>query len=690
MHNRSHRINRFLGAILLIMTIGSCSSGNVGLRHIDPNSWINNIGINVGNFDNSRRPQDDFYGHVNGRWIDSLSIPPDRAIYGAFSQLAEQAEIDIARIIIDIANNDRLADDSDAAKIRNLYISFADILTIENKGIAPITPMLEEINNIRNEAQLSRHFARLVTMRMTSPVSLSVSPDAGDASQNALYIAPSGLAMPERHYYLRNDPSAERIKDSFLVYVTRLFDLLGFEDSRVRAQAVIAFETRLAEAHAAITESRDRVLGYNPVTLADLVAASSIIDWQAYFDTLGLTGEPRIVIRQPSYLVALDQIIEDTGLGVVKDYLRFHLVDNLAEYLPTEFDQAYFDFYQGAIRGTQQRQPRENRAVSFVNIVMAEPLGQIFVGLHFNRDTRARVSQMAENIKAAFGDRIDRLDWMTDETKREARRKLSQFRFQIGHPSSWPSYAALDIDAGDLIGNVLRYGRFMVARDLAKLSVAVDRNEWSVPAQQVNAYYSAPLNQIYLPAAILRPPFFNEQVDDAINYGAIGAVIGHEIIHGFDDQGRKSDGDGNLRDWWYHEDEVEFDIRAQRLSTQYSALEPLPGLFVDGQQTLGENIGDLGGVSVAYDAYVRSLGGGRSQKVLGFTGEQRFFLGWAQIWRRVYRPEEMRRRLLSDTHALGRYRVNKVLSNLPEFYAAFGVVPGDRLFVPEDERVAIW
>jgi len=476
----------------------------------------------------------------------------------------------------------------------------------------------------------------------------------------------------------------------YLKHVERMFDYAGVQGGADAAQNILSLETGIAELQWGRVQNRDRNATFNPVSKDELVAMMTGIDMNAFLSAAGIERQQRFIVRQPTYQQALVSLIQSTPLSVWRDYLNWHIIDGAAEYLSSEFVDGDFDFYGRTLRGVEQNRPRWKRAVSAVNRALGEAVGKEFVERSLKPEAKVRMDTMVENLRAAFGNSIDGLEWMSESTKVQAREKLAKFTPKIGYPEKWKDYSSLSVSRDSLVDNIMSAGEFMYARELDKLGGPIDRTEWFMTPQTVNAYYNPSMNEIVFPAAILQPPFFNVEADDAVNYGAIGAVIGHEFSHGFDDQGRKSDGDGNLRDWWTEKDAVEFKRRADGLVAQYAAYEPLPGEKVNGELTLGENIGDLAGLTMAYRAYRLALGSEPSPVIGGYTGDQRFFMGWAQVWRRMYRDDELRRRLLTDPHSPSEYRVNGIVSNMPEFHRAFGVKPGDKLYRSSETIVKIW
>ena len=646
------------------------------------------LGVDTTNFDRSVRPQDDFYRFVNGTWLEETTIPADKSNYGSFTELADKAEADMRAIIEEAAEAEYKEPGTDVQKVGDMYLSFMDSTRIEDLGLAPLQDDLTRIDAIETYEDLIRYIGYNQRIGISDPFAIFVNQDAKNATEYTLYATQSGLGLPDRDYYF--EESFANVRDKYGEYITTLYDLAEMDGSAEASQTVMDIETGLAEHHWTRVQNRDRNATYNKVTLAEANEMTPNLDWDVFFDAAGIDDVDAFIVRQPSYFEALDGILLEVPVENWKTYFRFKLLSSAAPYLPNAFADASFDMYGRTLSGTEAQRPRWKRAVSATNGTLGEMVGKLYVEKHFQPEAKARMDELVENLRTAFGQAIDELEWMGPETKEEAQAKLAKFNTKIGYPDKWKDYANLEIQAGDLLGNMKRSTEFEYQRRIDRLGGPVDREEWFMTPQTVNAYYSSTMNEIVFPAAILQPPFFNVEADDAVNYGAIGAVIGHEFSHGFDDQGRKSDGDGNLRDWWTEQDNEEFQARAAKLGEQYSQFSPIEGMHVNGDLTMGENIGDLAGLTMAYKAYQLSLGGEEAPVIDGFTGDQRFFLGWAQVWRRNYREDELKRRLVTDSHSPSEYRTNGILANMPAFYNAFDVQPGDPMYRPDDVRVQIW
>lgn len=685
-------------AVFASLLVTACNGDTPSGQRLNLDTFSSQLGVQLNYMDQNVRPQDDLYRFVNGRWLAAVEVPADGSSYGAFEELASRADLQLSDIIRRIVAAPEESLDANQRRIRNLYLSLADAERAETLGLTPLDGIREKIAALQDKTGLAGLFAEFQVMGLTAPLQFLVLPDNFDTSIHAGYLDQSGLGLPNRGYYFPEDAAGdapeeattEALLGDYETHIARMLGLAGAGNQASRAKGVLALETRLARGHVGPAFLRDRGKMYNPASPADIARMAPNQDWGEYFAALGVAAPARLILRQPDYLGALNGALEDFSLEVWRDYLTFHLLDDMADVLPAAVREARFDFYQRRLRGVQKPRPRDRRAATLVNRILGDALGPYYVAEHFSPRSRARVGRMVGNIRAAFAGRIRALEWMGPETRAMALQKLAALTVKVGYPEVWRSYEGLEMRADDAAGNLLRAGRADWRRITGKLGKPVDRREWMVSPQLVNAFYNAATNEIVFPAGILQPPFFDPQAEEAVNYGAIGAVIGHEISHAFDDQGRKSDGRGNLRDWWQPADAQEFERRARALVRQYETYEPVAGLALDGRLTLGENIGDRGGLLAAYDAYRISLKGRRSLRIMNFSGEQRFFIGWAQIWRRVYTADDLRRRLLNDSHPPGEYRVNGSVANLAAFHDAFQVIEGDRLYLPPGERVTIW
>jgi len=648
-------------------------------------------GVELFNMDMDVRPQDDFFRFVNGGWVDNTAIPEDRSRWGSFDELNERADQHVLEIIREAAASNAPAG-TELRKIGDMFQSFMDEQRLETLGLSPLQPLLEQINAIADHEQLVSWWASAPAQRQSAPLGFGVGQDQRQSDEYITSMGQSGLGMPDRDFYLSEDTRFVNLREQYQAHIARMLILAGFDDTNASDAAirVLALETRLAQAHWSRIQNRDRNATYNRMTPDELAALAPGINWTRYLETANLDQVPALVVRQPTYLSALAELYTDISIDDWKLYHQYHLLRAAAPYLKAAFVDEQFDFFARILNGQPAMRSREQRAVNAVERVMGFAVGKAYVERHFEPQARERMDQLVANLLDAFKVAIDELEWMTPATKVEAQAKLAGLNTKIGYPDQWETYDCLQISADDLLGNIQRSAVCEHERMMARLGQPVDRSEWFMTPQTVNAYYSATMNEIVFPAAILQPPFFNVQADDAVNYGAIGAVIGHEITHAFDDQGRHSDGEGNLRDWWAPEDAANFTARAQRMIDQFDQYEPLPGLHIQGALALGENIADLGGLTVAYKAWQLSLDGQEPAELDGFSGEQRFFLGWGQIWRIQFREEALRQQLITGPHSPGTYRVLGPLSNMPEFYQAFAVSETDAMYRPLDVRVKIW
>jgi len=646
------------------------------------------LGVNLDNMDPSVRPQDDFFRFVNGGWMERTEIPADRARFGSFDELSDQAEKDLRQIVEEVSELEGVEQGSPEQMIRDFYISYMDEERLEALGMEPIQPLLDKVDAIEDHQELQTHLASMGAYGVSGPFAFFVRQDAMDSDQYAAYLSQSGLGLPDRDYYL-DDDNAD-VRDAYVAHMAEMFELMGRDNADEIAGRIMALETELAENHWTRVENRDPVATYNPKTLDELAELAPNLDWKKFLGTVGAEDVESVIVGQPDYLEAADQILAETELADWRLYLEWRVLSQYASHLSTDFADARFDFSGRVLQGLEEQRPRWERAIGTLNSVVGFQLGKLYVERHYDERASERMEEMVDNLMKAFEETLQESPWMSPDTRDEALAKLEGFNTKIGYPDEWRSYEGLEVDPKDLVGNVMRSRAYEYDRMINNLGEEVDRDEWFMTPQTVNAYYSPSMTEIVFPAAILQPPFFDVDADDAINYGAIGAVIGHEISHGFDDSGRRVDGDGNLRDWWSEGSEEEFQDRAQVLVEQFGAEEPLEGVKINGEATLGENIADHGGLRVAWRAYQLSLEGQQPPVIEGFSGDQRFFLGWGQIWRILFRDEALRQHLQTRPHSPGEFRVNTTLPNIPGFYEAFDVSPGDEMYLPEEERANIW
>ena len=646
-------------------------------------------GIALENMDTSVRPGDDFFSYVNGKWIAETEIPADKATYGGFGILADEAEEHVKAIIEQSAAGD-FATGSDEQKVGDLYKSYLDMETRNAKGIAPLEPELERIAAIEDHDALAVYFAAASRRGYPVPVDIGQVADFKDPNFYMIYAWQNGLGLPDREYYFKDDEASANIREKYVEHIATMFDLAGFENGAAAATEIMDLETRIAGAHITKEAARNWPENYNKVPLDKLNEVMPAFNWQGYIDEAGIGKIDGLVLMMTSYFEQLDAIVAETPIETWQTYLKWLALNSKAGALNAALDNQDFAFYGKVLSGREQQREPWRRAVTTVNGLLGEVVGKVYVKEYFPPEAKERMLELVGNLIKAYEKSIKELDWMSDETKAQALDKLSKFRPKIGYPDVWRDYSAVDIEADDLFGNIERATVAEYDRELARQGGPVDREEWAMNPQTVNAYYMPPLNEIVFPAAILQPPFFNLEADDAVNYGAIGAVIGHEIGHGFDDKGSTFDGDGVMRNWWTETDRTEFEARTAELVSQYDEYSPFEDLSVNGEFTLGENIGDLGGISIGLLAYKMSLNGAEPPVIDGFTGIQRVFLGYGQIWRNKYRDEALRQQIMTNPHSPSKYRANGAVRNVPEFYEAFDVKEGHALYLPPEERVKIW
>lgn len=645
-------------------------------------------GIDLSHVNASVRPQDDLYRYMNGGWIATSEIPADRPIHGAFHVLRDISE-ERTRAIIEQANAN---DGAEAAKIAALYQSFMDEKTIEKLGSQPIATELQLVDSIIDKKTFFEVLGKLQSSGIGGWFGYWVTTDDGNANENIVYLYQSGIGLPDEAYY--REATHQKVRDAYLPHISRMFELANQSQPDELAKLVFDLETKIAASHWDVVADRDAVKTYNKLSKAQLIELGPEIDWNTWQNAFQLPdiALAQLVVRQPSYITGISNLFSNFDLAAWKAWLKWRVINSAASLLSSDFVNENFKFYGTTLSGIPELKARWKRGVAMVESVLGEAVGKLYVAQHFPPEAKARMLELVNNLIEAYRVDIQALDWMSPETKVKALEKLDKFTPKIGYPDKWRDYSALEIKPNDLVGNVRRAAAFNIEYQLSKLGKPVDRSEWFMTPQTVNAYYNPGMNEIVFPAAILQPPFFDLTADDAVNYGGIGAVIGHEIGHGFDDQGSKYDGDGNLNNWWTDFDRNEFEKRANKLIAQYDLLEPAeaPGNKVNGALTIGENIGDLGGLTIAHKAYEISLSGNQSPVIDGLTGYQRLFLGWAQVWRTKTRTEEVIRRLATDPHSPPEFRCNAVVRNLTEFYDAFGVTQADELWLAEEERVRIW
>jgi predicted metalloendopeptidase len=648
-------------------------------------------GIDTSAFDPGVRVQDDFYGHINGRWAKATQIPASKARWGTYDQLRETAQEQV-RTILDATVKQPGAVGSETRKIADLYESFMDETTRNVLGIKPLQADLARIAALREKKDLPALMAYLSRTGVSTPFSLDVYQDARDATRYAVYASQSGLGLPDPDYYLKDDDAKlSAARAAYVQHVQTLLTMVGDTDAAAHAADILGLETALAKVQWTRVESRDVLKTYNPVAFDALAESAPGFDWADYLMAAGFAGKTDfLVLRQPSYITAIAALMQSVPLETWQRYFTWHVLASYAPYLSGAFVDARFAFTGKTLRGVPQNEPQWQLAQRFVDSAMGEAVGKLYVAKYFPPESKARVQIMVDNVLGAFRDGIAALDWMGPQTKKEALTKLATFRPNIGYPDTWRDYSKLKTQKDDLVANVRAARIFAYERGADKLGQPVDRGEWSMTPQTVNAQYSPLKHAITFPAALLQPPFFNVDAEDAVNYGAVGTSIGHEISHGFDDQGSQYDGLGNLRNWWSTEDRTNFTLRAAGLIQQYAAFSPVPGYFVNGRFTLGENIGDNSGVAIAYKAYRRSLGGKPSPVIDGLSGEQRLYIGFGIKYRSLQREDAAIMQIKTDPHSPGEFRVRGTVANQPGFYEAFGIRPGDKMYLPPAQRVIMW
>jgi len=646
-------------------------------------------GINKKNMDTLVKPGDNFAMYVNGAWMKTAKIPADKSSYGAFDMLYDQSQKDVKAIIEEAAKGNS-TEGSDEQKIGDYYASFMDRKGRDAKGIAPIQPELKAIDAIASYDDLAAYFGKANRAGVAIPFSVSVMSDFKDPTKHTLVTWQGGLGLPEREYYLSNDAKMTDIRQKYVAHIEKMFQLANMPNAAESAAKIMALETALATQQMKKEDTRDIVKLYNVYAVKDLKTLMPDFNWTAMLKNAGVDREKKLVVTQVDYTKSLNNLIKNTPIDTWKTYLKWGVINGSAGLLTTALDKQNFEFYGKNLYGTESQQEDWKRAVEMVNGGLGEVVGKVYVKKHFSPEAKERMTQMVKNLLKAYAESIKTLDWMSAATKKEALKKVDNFMIKIGYPDKWRDYSALKIVKNDLYGNATRATEFEYNRNLAKLGKPVDRAEWGMNPQTVNAYYNPSLNEIVFPAAILKPPFFDLNADDAVNYGGIGAVIGHEIGHGFDDQGSAFDGTGTLKNWWTPQDLAAFKKRTSALVEQYNSFKAFPDLNVNGAFTLGENIGDLGGLSIAIKAYKATLNGKEAPVMDGFTGMQRVFLGWGQVWAEKIRDEALRSQIANDPHSPALFRVNGTVRNVPEFYEAFNIQPTDSLYLAPEKRVKIW
>ncbi len=683
-------MNKMLLTAALLITLSACSPQAPTATTQSPATESSlHSGLLLDNMNLGVRPGNDFNAFVNGTWIDNTDIPGDKQGYGIGTILRDQSQDHVKAIIEESATGD-FVKGTDEQKVGDLFSSYMDVATRNRLGTTPLKSDFERIDALSSPEELAVYFAEANKAGMNMPFALAQYVDFKDPNTYMMYTWQGGLGLPDREFYFPADEKAQVIRSKYVEHIEKMFELADLPDAEDSAQSIMALEVALATEHMKKEQTRNMVALYNKIPTQDLSDIMPNFAWGAFLSEAGIADIDGVVVTQIDYMKALDDIMQRTPIDTWKTYLKWSVLNASSNMLSEALDQQNFEFYSKTLRGVEEQRPLWRRGVDIVNGTLGEVVGKVYVSRHFPPEAKAKMQELVVNLIKAYEISIQELDWMGDDTKEQALDKLSKFTPKIGYPDNWKDYTALDIERDDLVGNMRRSARFVYDQNLARQKGPVDRGEWAMTPQTVNAYYNPPLNEIVFPAAILQPPYFDLNAEDAVNYGSIGAVIGHEIGHGFDDSGSTFDGDGVLRNWWTEEDGAEFKARTAKLVDQYSAFKPFDDLSVNGEFTLGENIGDLGGLSIGLKAYALSLNGDESPVMDGYTGLQRVFLGYGQSWRYKYRDEALRHQINTDPHSPRMYRVNGVVRNVPEFYEAFDIAASDTLFLPAEERVKIW
>jgi predicted metalloendopeptidase len=654
-------------------------------------------GIDTSLMDKSVSPKDDFFKFVNGTWLKNTEIPADKTRWGSFDELRQRTDKDALAILNEAANNPSYKSNTDQGKAINLYKTIMDTVSRNKQGINPIKPYLAKINSVKNVQDIQKLLVEMEPVGGIGFFGAGVGTDSKNSNRNVINVGLGSLGLPDRDYYVSEDADSKEKRAKYVTHVARMFSFLNIKPEQAKADAekILALEIAMSKPRLDRVERRDRRKTYNPMTVAELQKLTPIINWESYLSGIGLQKRDTIIVSQPKYMTALQTILSENKVDDWKAYMRWMLLNRAANQLSGEIGEANFEFYGKTLTGAIKQRPLEERALQTVNGATGEALGKLYVEKMFPAEAKLKAEKMIKNIVRAYEIRINNLTWMSAETKKSAIQKLNKITVKIGYPDKWKDYSALTIkspaEGGSYFENSISISRWNFQKDVDKLNKPVDKTEWGMSPQTVNAYYSASNNEIVFPAAILQPPFYNYQADEAVNYGGIGAVIGHEISHGFDDSGSRYNGDGNLIDWWTAEDLKQFTALGGALADQYSALEPLPGIKVDGKFTLGENIGDLGGINAAYDGLQLYLKENKNPGLIdGYTPEQRLFISWATIWRSKMRDEALKNQVKTDPHSPGMYRAYVPLLNLETFYQAFDIKSGDGMYVAPEKRVIIW
>lgn len=679
----------FACSMLILLTLGCEYSGD--------NKSEGSIGLDLSKIDSTTSPAEDFFRYANGRWLDETEIPGDQGTWGSFNELIETNNNVVLSVLEKAAKSDRYDEDSDQKKAGYFYSVGMDSLLAEKGGIDPIRPYLDHVDKIENIQDLQNYLSQQQILGGGGFFGFSIFPDLKDSKAMAAYLSQGGLGLPDKAYYTKTDSRSKEIREKYVAHIEKMLGFISDGDQSLKEQSarIMALEMRLASASMTRVERRNVSALYNKMSIADVSELAPSFDWNKYLADMNVSGVDTLIVGQPKFIAEFEKIINEEPIQTWKEYLKWNIISGAANYLSSEIVQARFDFYSAELRGVKEMRPRWKRVLRNTNRALGEAIGKLYVEETFPPEAKASAQEMVENIKKAYVNRINNLEWMTDSTKRKAIEKLTKMTVKIGYPDEWRDYSALTVsnepEKSSYFQNILNAAKFRFEYQLSKLGKPVDKKTWGLPPQTVNAYFNPLFNEIVFPAAILQPPFYDYRADAALNFGGIGAVIGHEISHGFDDQGSRFDADGNLKNWWSSVDSANFKARTGLLVDQFNSYEPLDSVTVNGQLTLGENIGDLGGINAAFDGLMNHLkDNGDPGLIDGLTPQQRFFFSYATIWRIKYKDETLRTRINTDPHSPGMYRANGPLTNLEEFYKAFNVKEGDGMWKPDSLRVKIW
>ena len=689
-------IKKSLFILPIIALATSCASEGVIEKEQQPMAESYQA-LDLSNMDNNVRAQDDFFLHVNGGWVKNTQIPGDQGSWGSFNELQENNNMVVLDVLETATKSDKYSDDSDQKKAATFYAVGMDSIAAEKAGLSPLDPFFTKINAIQNTDDLIDYLAWEETYGGGSFFGFAIFPNVKNSNNYSAYLAQDGLGLPDSDYYTKTDEKSTKVQKKYIQYITKLLTINGMDSEEAQKTAVNIYnlEYELASVSMNSTESRDIQKQYNPFDLKGLSTLAPSINWEGYFSKMGIENVDTFIVMQPKFIQKMEEILSKNDVAIWKNYLTYKTLAKNTSYLNAEMVQASFNFYGKQLSGTTEMRARWKRVLSSTNSYVGEAIGKLYVDAVFPPEAKESAKKMVDNILAAMGERIENLEWMTAETKVKALEKLASFTVKIGYPDTWKDYGTLEVksvaNGGSYAGNAIAGRNWNFRDQVSKMHDPVDKTEWGMNPQTVNAYYNPLANEIVFPAAILQPPFYDFNADAPVNYGGIGAVIGHEISHGFDDQGSQFDANGNMVNWWTETDQKQFEERGKKLIEQFNAYEPLPGLHVNGQLTLGENIGDLGGINLAWDALQKDFEqNGKSETIDGLTPEERFFMSWGTIWRTKYRDESLRSQVNTNPHSPGMYRANAPLRNVEAYYSTFNVQEGDSMYLSKENRVSIW